>query len=91
MKMTTIDITKWLLRVIAVVIIVWDAYAIGNSKVGDTVTEVIRQFTGKYPIILVVVGILIAHLFLVGTSRPLWWSIGGLVGGLILGFIFWKN
>jgi hypothetical protein len=57
------QVTRVILLVVVAVLIVWDAWAIGNKTPDDTVTHIVRQAVRDHPILGIALGVVIGHLF----------------------------
>jgi len=48
---------------LALIVAIWDAYAVHASNEAQTVSSVIRVWSHRYPVIPLCVGVLIGHVF----------------------------
>jgi hypothetical protein len=61
--MTGRETTAIILVIVAGLLIVWDIYLAAAPPTGDTISEVIRDFAYRHPIIPFAIGVLIGHWF----------------------------
>lgn len=56
-------IAEGLILAVIVVLLGWEAYALGNRTSGDTISEIVWQATRRWPIIAFLAGVLCGHFF----------------------------
>ena len=61
--MRTRKATSLVLGATAILLIGWDIYVAGNRMPGDTISELLLDFSIKHPIIPFILGVLVGHLF----------------------------
>lgn len=54
-------ITRWVILVCIIVLAGWTSIAAIWGLPGDTVSETVRAFCGRYPIVPFAVGLMVAH------------------------------
>ena len=61
--MTTRQITQWLLMAFIVIALIWDIIMATNSTTGDTISEVVVSFLGKFTVpIIAAIFYILGHL-----------------------------
>jgi hypothetical protein len=95
--MQTKTITILVVSIAVVAMVGWDLVADVNSITGDTISEILLSVAHTTPILPVVLGVVMGHLFGdIDVSQPVidWvgkYPIFGLIWGIATGFLFWNQ
>jgi hypothetical protein len=61
--MSTKYITTGIMVAAIVVLVIWDIYVATNPIPGDTISEITLNFARHHPVIPLIIGIIVGHLF----------------------------